>query len=61
MNVTADIGFLQRSVHRPLIFRIFVKEFEKGVIKFGDDTKLFRIVRNLSVKSGRKTPNVTDG
>lgn len=48
-------GFLQRSVHRPLIF---VKELEKGIKKLGADTKLFRTVRNLSVNCGRKTPEV---
>lgn len=42
MNISS--GFLQRSVHRPLIFSTFVKELGKGVIKLGDDTKLFRIV-----------------
>lgn len=51
-------GFLQRYVHRPLIFSIFVKELGKRAIKFGDDMILFRIVINLSVKSGRKTPKV---
>lgn len=51
-------GFLQRLVHRSLIFCIFVKELEKGIKKLGADAKLFRTVRNLSVNCVRKTPEV---